>query len=72
MSNQELLTARELASRLAVQPSTIRKWVRQGRIPEVVLSPKVRRFDYAAVVEALKHGHGTPCDRQPQTTEPKQ
>lgn len=62
MSNRELLTASELAERLAVRPSTVRKWARQGRIPEVCLSPKVRRFDYEAVVAALERGQGSACE----------
>ena len=56
VSKRELLTADELADRLAVRPSTIRKWARQGKIPEVAISPKVRRFDYTAVVDALQRG----------------
>ena len=53
---KDLLTAGELAERLAVRPGTIRQWVREGKIPEVTISPKVRRFDWAAVVEALERG----------------
>ena len=68
MSSRELLTAHELADRLAVRPSTVRKWARQGRIPEVALSPNVRRFDYGSVVAALEHGHSG----QAQTTEDRQ
>ncbi len=64
MSDRELLTAHEVADRLAVRPSTIRKWARQGRIPEVCLSPKVRRFDYGAVVAALEHGQGSACENE--------
>jgi excisionase family DNA binding protein len=63
MSDRKLLTAHELAARLAVRPSTIRKWARQGRIPEVFLTRKVRRFDFGAVVAALK---------QVQTTDTRQ
>ena len=72
MSNRDLLTAHELADRLAVRPSTICKWARQGRIPEVCLSPKVRRFDYGAVVAALEHGQSSPCENQGQTAEARQ
>ncbi len=50
----ELLTADELAVRLKVQPSTVRKWHRDGRIPSIRLSPKVIRFDLDVVVDALK------------------
>lgn len=50
----ELLTAAELAERLKLRPSTIKEWARRGRIPQVVLSPRVRRFDYEAVLRAVK------------------
>ena len=53
---KDLLTADELAERLAVRPGTIRQWARAGKIPEVTISPKVRRFDWPAVVEALERG----------------
>lgn len=48
----ELFTAEELANRLRVRPDTVRNWARRGLIPAVRLSPKVIRFDLAAVVEA--------------------
>ncbi len=56
MSDDELLTADGLARRLQVRPSTIQRWARQGRIPAVRLSPKVVRYDLAAVVRALRDG----------------
>lgn len=49
----EILTADELAARLKVRPATIREWARSGQIPEIFVNSKVRRFDFAAVVEAL-------------------
>lgn len=49
----ELLTAEELAGRLHIRPDTVRSWARRGLIPKVQLSPKVIRFDQAAVVEAM-------------------
>jgi excisionase family DNA binding protein len=55
MQNQDvLLTARELGERLAVSPSTVIQWAKAGRIPEVRPSPRIRRFDYADVMAALK------------------
>jgi excisionase family DNA binding protein len=49
-----LLTAEELAERLAVSPFTIVKWAKERRIPEIRPSPRIRRFDYNDVVQALK------------------
>ena len=49
----ELLTAEEVASRLRMQPTTIRQWSRTGQIPRVRLSPKIIRYRLDAVVKAL-------------------
>jgi excisionase family DNA binding protein len=50
----ELVTCEELAQRLRVRPSTIRCWVRQGRIPAVRFGAKVIRFDVADVCQAMR------------------
>lgn len=52
---EPLLTAMELAERLGVKPGTVRKWVREGRIPEIEFSAKVRRFDFAQVLQAIQN-----------------
>ena len=54
MNDTELLTLDQLADRLHVRPRTVRAWVRQGRIPAVKLSPKVVRFDWEAVLTAIR------------------
>ncbi len=51
----ELLTADEIADRLGVKRETIRRLVLNGTIPEIKISEKIRRFDWQAVVEALRH-----------------
>jgi len=53
VSDNELLTASELAGRLQIRPRTVQSWARQGRIPTVRLSAKVVRFDWRAVLTAL-------------------
>ena len=50
----ELQTAVQLAERLKVRPSTVREWAKSGRIPEIRISPKVRRFDPTEVETALR------------------
>ena len=50
----DLLSTTELARRLGIRPQTIRNWVLQGKIPELHLSHKVRRFDLGAVLRALQ------------------
>jgi predicted site-specific integrase-resolvase len=53
---EDLLSRAELATRLGVRPTTIGRWTRSGRIPARRLSPKVVRYDLAAVLAALE-GH---------------
>ena len=50
----DLLTTEELAAYLRVQPSTVKEWARQRRIPELRLSPHVRRFRLDEVLRALR------------------
>lgn len=50
----EFLTARQLAMRLQVSPDTVRGWARAGKIPEIRLSAKVRRFDLEQVLKAVR------------------
>jgi diadenosine tetraphosphate (Ap4A) HIT family hydrolase len=54
VESQELLDAAELAGCLKVTAQTVRTWARQGRIPEIRITSKVKRFDFTEVVEALK------------------
>lgn len=49
-----MLTADQVAERLHIRPRTVKAWASQGRIPTVRLSPKVVRFDWAAVLAALR------------------
>jgi excisionase family DNA binding protein len=50
----QLLTAPQLAERLNVGPQCIQRLAKAGRIPEIVLASHIRRFDFDAVMEALK------------------
>ncbi len=53
--SDNLLSAEQLAQALGVRPQTVRLWAREGRIPEICISPKVRRFSYPDVLAALKN-----------------
>lgn len=50
----DLVTTRELATRLRVTPDTVLSWMRKGRIPAIRLSAKVILFDVKAVVAAVR------------------
>ena len=50
----EILDKTGLGKRLGVSPETVTKWAREKRIPEIRISPKVRRFDFGEVLAALK------------------
>jgi excisionase family DNA binding protein len=54
MIDSHLLTVDQLAERLHIRPRTAQAWARQGRIPTLKLSPKVVRFDWIAVLAALR------------------
>jgi DNA-binding transcriptional MerR regulator len=51
---EDLLSAKTLALILDVTPATIRRWVCEGIIPEIQVTPKIRRFCYADVLSALR------------------
>ena len=54
----ELLTTAQLAKRLQVSPGTIRDWAHDGRIPQIRLSQKSRRFVLGDVLAALNQKAG--------------
>ncbi len=51
---QGLITAEQLADRLGISERRVRELARAGRIPEVRISERVRRFEWAEVLEALR------------------
>jgi predicted site-specific integrase-resolvase len=59
-----LLTPRQLADTLKVCPVTLRRWTAAGRIPALVLAPRVVRYDLKQVLAAL--------DRSPPASSEKQ
>ncbi len=53
MNTTELMTAEEVAERLKVRARTIHNWTQRGLIPTIRLSPKIVRYNLAAVIEAM-------------------
>lgn len=49
-----LLTLDELATRLRMHPTTVRGLKRRGVIPAIVIGHRTLRFEYAAVLDALR------------------
>jgi excisionase family DNA binding protein len=53
-TGEDLLTLEELAQRLRLHPDTARSLYRRGVIPGLKLGHRTLRFEYAAVIEALR------------------
>ena len=51
------LTKEELAEQLSVRPGTIARWGAEGKIPRIVISPRIIRYDLEAVQAALAAEH---------------
>jgi predicted DNA-binding transcriptional regulator AlpA len=50
----ELIDTKEVARRLGLSSSTVRKWSTRGVIPQIQVSPRLWRYDWWAVVAALQ------------------
>lgn len=50
----ELLTLDELAARLKMHPTTVRGLWRRRSIPALVIGHRTLRFEYGAVLDALR------------------
>ena len=57
-SQSELVTTREVAERFSVAVSTVRRWVRDGRIPYVRVSKRTVRFDLEQVERFVSFNSG--------------
>ena len=50
---QELLTLSEAADRLGINVTTLRTWVRGGRVPAYRLGQRFTRVDWTALLESI-------------------
>ena len=53
MIMSKLVTATEVAIKFGVHVETVRRWVREGRIPYYMPAPKTLRFDLESIEKAL-------------------
>lgn len=54
----ELLSKEQLGRLIGVKPGTVGRWSREGKIPRIVISPKIIRYDAAAVLSVLREKGG--------------
>ncbi|MBD0370257.1 MAG: helix-turn-helix domain-containing protein [Pyrinomonadaceae bacterium] len=55
-TQEQFLTARQLAAILQVSEATVRRLARKGRLPSIRLTPRIVRFHLQSVREALDGG----------------
>ncbi len=58
MNERELLTKEQLGRLIGVRPGTIGRWSREGKIPRIVISRKIIRYDASAVIAAIRKEAG--------------
>jgi len=65
----EFLTAKQLAELLQVSEATIHRLRRRGRIPAIVLTKRLIRFNLRDVKAALGCGRGRAAEEAPPSAE---
>ncbi|MBE0448983.1 MAG: helix-turn-helix domain-containing protein [Actinobacteria bacterium] len=59
--NDKLLSLKEVADRLGLNPETIRRWTKSGKLPAVKLGPntvRVKELDLQEFIESRGGGGG--------------
>jgi excisionase family DNA binding protein len=59
---RQLITLKEAADRLGVHVSTVRSWVRSGRVPAFRCGRRFVRVDWATILAALEVAQKDPSD----------
>ncbi len=54
MKEKELLKAEAVAKELKVSTSTVARWGRENKIPRIIISPKIIRYNLEAVILCLE------------------
>ncbi|HYB00945.1 MAG TPA: helix-turn-helix domain-containing protein [Ktedonobacteraceae bacterium] len=56
--DKEVLTVEEIAEDLRISEGTVRRWIRQGRLPAFGLGQyRIRRADYEKFLDKYRTGH---------------
>jgi excisionase family DNA binding protein len=66
-TNEQFLTARQLAVILQVSEATVRRLARKGRIPSIRLTSRIMRFHLASVRDALDGARTRTRRNEPET-----
>ncbi|MDM8006088.1 MAG: helix-turn-helix domain-containing protein [Phycisphaerae bacterium] len=64
-----LLTTEEMAAELRIRPTTLKDWVKREIVPAIRITPKVLRFDPAAVYTSLATRQSATNTNNRQTTD---
>jgi excisionase family DNA binding protein len=58
MQDDIYLTVEEIAKQLRVSPDTVRRWIREGRLPalDLIGQYRIRREDYERFLEQRRKG----------------
>ena len=66
MTDNDLMDAEQLGRRLGLTEGTVRSWAAKGLIPCLRPTPKVLRFEFSRVLQAIRQGQGRePTPRDP-------
>ncbi|MFJ7664152.1 helix-turn-helix domain-containing protein [Lysinibacillus sp. NPDC097162] len=54
---KQFLSVNEVAELLSVNPMTIYKWCKSGKLPYYTIGGSIKRFDYEQVIKHIEGGN---------------